>query len=141
MPGRAISHLRSAAAPLAAVAALGACASAEAGTIAFSCHVDGAKAIAPDTQICSAFLRKIGGVSPHLYEQINSFSATSGDAIDIDIRVMKFGSIVARVKQRKNGMVQDIPETSVDVMDRPMNLGDIDILAAEVARILKIPNA
>jgi hypothetical protein len=120
-----------------AALAMAACGPAHAGAVEFSCSVSGGKAIGSAKDICAAFQQKIDGTLNHATRPAGSFDAGGqGDAIAVDIQILQRGSVVANVKQRKSGAVRDLPEISVDVMDRPMGMRDVVMLAGEVARLL-----
>jgi hypothetical protein len=117
-----------------------ACAPAEAGAVELTCIVDGAQYVGSSGEICSAFKQKIDAALEVPTRQAKTFVVNGrSDAIAIDIRVLKRGGVVAKVKQRKNGSLQNFPEIAVDVMDRPLAMRDVETLANEVARLFVQP--
>jgi hypothetical protein len=137
MPSRDDLSIKMRMAPVLAVLGATACMPAEAAAIELSCTVEGAKNIGTSEQVCSAFRQKIDASMPARTKSVIAFSDTGrADAIDVDIRILKRGGIVAYVKQRKNGAVHSFPEIAIDVMDRPLSLPDVEVLAGEVAKLI-----
>jgi hypothetical protein len=137
MPSRDDLIIKMRMAPVFAVLGAAACMPAEAAAVELSCTVDGAKKIGSSEQICSAFRQKIDAAMPVQTKSVIAFAESGrGDAIDVDIRILKRGGIVAYVKQRKNGDLHSFPEIAIDVMDRPLGWPDVEVLAGEVAKLV-----
>jgi nitrous oxidase accessory protein NosD len=119
-----------------------ACTAATAGAVELSCTVDGAQYVGLPSDVCAAFQTEIDAALNITVKPVSAFSATgNGDAIDVSVRVLKRGGIVAQVNQRKNGTMHRFPEVAIDVMDRPLRLNDVETLAAEIAKQLSRDSA
>ncbi len=114
------------------------CGPALAGKTAFSCSVSGKQSLATVEVICLRFRQKIDVTLPRPSTHADTFlTGSQEDAIDIEIRILKYGSITALVTQRKRGAITIHPEQVIDIMDRPMRLQDIERLADEVAKLVE----
>jgi TRAP-type C4-dicarboxylate transport system substrate-binding protein len=119
-----------------AILAATACVPASAGSVELSCSVDGAHHIGSPAEICAAFQNEIHAALNRPVKTVEVFPASGiGDAVDVDVRVLKRGGVVAQVKQRKKGTTENFPEIAVDVMDRPLAMRDVEMLAREVAKL------
>jgi hypothetical protein len=123
-----------------AIAVLGTCSCGpvQAGTTAFSCSVSGEQHLGSAEAICLPFRQKIDATLMQPLTKADAFSSGSwGDAINIEVRILKHGSIEAQVTQRKQGTLRIYPVQVIDVMDRPVRLQDIVKLADEVAKLVE----
>jgi hypothetical protein len=140
MAGRDQLQIRMGAASAVAILSAVACVPAEAGAVELSCSVDGAQYVGSAADICSAFQNKIDAALTAPTKLVGVFVKHGHkDAIDVDVQILKRGGVVARVKQRKSGTVESYPEIAIDVMDRPLGLRDVEMLAIEVARLVVKP--
>ncbi len=122
-----------------AALAITSCMPAESKAVELSCALHGKQSIGSAEQICSVFQKKIDASLPGRTQLVKSFAAQNAvDAIDLDVRIANHGGIVAHVKKRKNGVVQNFPEIAIDVMDRPLAMRDIDMLASEIAKLVSV---
>ncbi len=115
-----------------------ACQSSPIGSLPFSCSVEGSAIAGSPDAICAAFqksFQKAVKTSTHLVSDVAANSRS--DRIDVQVRVMKRGSIFARVIEVRAGKIQNHPEIAIDVMDRRLAFRDIETLADESAKLVQ----
>lgn len=137
MLDRVLDQYRYAVASAIAVIGATACGPAQAGTTAFSCSVIGKQHIGSTEAICLPFRQKIDATLPQALTTADTFLTGSGqDTIKVEIRILKHGSMIVQVIQRKQGKLYIHPDQAIDVMDRPIRLKDVERLADEVAKLV-----
>jgi hypothetical protein len=95
-----------------------------------------------DSSICSVFRDKIGKNLPHPLKIVQSFSQPASiDRIKVEIRFSKAGSASALAVRQTDGVDRAYPEIVVDVMDKSLGQNEVDMLAAEVAKMISQPTA
>jgi hypothetical protein len=123
---------------LSTFAAATACQAAPAGKIELGCQVEGTTQAGSPGAICTAFLKQIEkAVKKPTQLQQQRVAAGNADRIDVRVRILKRGSLIAHVSELRAGKMRDFPEISVDVMDRPMSFRDIETLTTEVAKLVQ----
>jgi hypothetical protein len=111
-----------------------ACQAQEATAMELSCSVEGAHKFASTKEICDTFKSQIEqslGVSTTATE---GFETGKSDGIAVAVRVLPHGGLVANIRYRKQGVVRTMPDIGIDVMDRPLSMRDVKMLALEVSR-------
>ena len=113
------------------------CSAATAKTVDLSCVVEGAQYLGTADSICAKFKPHIDTALSVKTRSVSNFSAhVSGEALGLKIRILKRGGLVAQVQRRANGKIRQYPEIALDVMDRPLTMRDIDVLAKEVVKAI-----
>jgi hypothetical protein len=106
----------------------------------FSCTVSGAKFADPtmdNAAVCQLVQSKIDAALTRRTVRIEpQVAAKSAQSISVDIRYTKLGSIIATIDEKSGGVSARYPEIAVDVSDKPIGRRDVNILAAEVARVI-----
>jgi len=100
-----------------------------------SCTVEGAQFLsesATETQICNLFEAKLS-------EAMEDEGAGSNLAMSIEIE--KTGTINASIAKMTGSDPATYPTISVDVMDRPLNLSDVERLAVSAAEAIQSEDA
>ncbi|WP_337660948.1 hypothetical protein [Erythrobacter sp. Alg231-14] len=100
-----------------------------------TCRVDGAQFLgvsATDAEICELFRTKLG-------EALGDQDRTDG--LSMTLTVEKSGTINADIAKLDEGNTNieaksAYPTVSVDVMDRPLNLSDVERLAQAAANVM-----
>ena len=96
------------------------------------CRVEGAKHLAPavsEAQICEAFRT---GLASALGDGGNV------DGLQVQLAISGEGTMDAIVTDASGASATPYPNVSIDVMDRPMTLGDVENLAKTVAKLIKV---
>jgi hypothetical protein len=94
------------------------------------CRVEGARHLsvsATDAEICNRFQGRF-------FASLDG--ATGRDQMSFAITIAKSGTIDAVVTQTLDGVQTAYPSVSVDVMDRGLNLSDVERLAGAAAQMM-----
>lgn len=109
-------------------------------SIAFSCAISGVKfadATLDNATVCALFKAKVEAALDRKTTAEHNLSVKDGgDAINLDIRYTKLGSVIATIVEKSGSINTHYPEISVDVSDRPIGQQDVNLLATEVARVI-----
>jgi hypothetical protein len=106
--------------------------------VALVCTASGAQNLRPaatSTQVCAAFKRRFDaalGRDTHAAAR----APASGDVISVALNIPGPRGASAAVTTRAGGRSARWPEISIDVMDKPLGMSEIEQLAAEVARTI-----
>ena len=121
-----IGHSRfSAALPLFAAPILVACMT---NPVAASCSVQGAQVLgAEESEICSRFQQRL---SAALDDRMVA------EGLSVSLNAQKSGTIEAVIVTSSTNGTKTYPGVSVDVMDRSLNLSDVDMLARAAADVM-----
>jgi hypothetical protein len=106
--------------------------------IVLVCTVAGAGYVRPAAsaaQICSAVKRRLDARLGRVTRATSALPAT-GNAIRIEIRIPGNRSASAAVTTIARGKSTRWPEFAVDVMDRPLGMGEIEQLAGDIAQTI-----
>ena len=100
-----------------------------------TCTVEGAQYLsvsATEVEICDLFQSKLS-------EALGS-GGPGGD-VAVSLEIEKSGTINASVTKTAESTPTNYPTVSVDVMDRPLNLSDVEQLAMSAARVIQTEDA
>ena len=103
--------------------------------IHIQCSVSGTKLVVPAItadQACTRFIRAFGAASGK--PVTSGKSATLNDGLIVEIHFKPRGMAAASATRMRAGRVQRLPLFQMAVSDRAFAPGDIDSLAADVAR-------
>jgi hypothetical protein len=130
---------------LIAMALLGASAPVEAAPpVQFLCTVNGAGMLKPkiaSEEICARFklgIEAVINIPMQRVALLPKVSARSLRLIKIDVIIRNPAIVAATATQHYHAKTRAYSETSISVSDRPLDMANIDQLAREVARMIKL---
>lgn len=95
-----------------------------------TCRADGANYLSSDAnsqEVCERFQQQL-------------FTSLAGDfsseELSVDLTIEKTGTISVVITREAQDAVETLVDAAIDVMDRPLNFGDLDRLAGDAAKIL-----
>lgn len=106
--------------------------------VAFVCTVTGAKHLAPAgsaQQVCALFKRRIDAAIARQTRAAPAWPAR-GNAIRVTVRIAGPHEVGAAATIRTRGRTRQIPELTLDVMDKAVGLRDLELLANQIARTI-----
>lgn len=102
--------------------------------VTFVCTVSGAKSLSP-AQVCAVFKRELDRMLARPTRAAAAWPAR-GNAVRIAVRFASPREVSAAATRRSAGKTTYVPEVTQDVMDKSANLGDLELLAKQVARMI-----
>jgi hypothetical protein len=124
---------------MAAVSALTMACGSPVAFVPMGCTVENGKLLSPamdDASICRHFTETLNA-ELKATNHAALIASSAGDSIDISIRIMPYGEVIAVLSQVKAGEKIVHPELAVTVSDRKLAIGDLDVLAKNVADYVK----
>lgn len=106
--------------------------------VALVCTATGAQNLHPaatSAQVCAAFKRRFDARLGRA-TRLTARAPAKGDVVSVALHIPGPHSAGATVTARAGGVSTRWPEISVDVMDKPLEMREIEQLAAEVARTI-----
>lgn len=106
--------------------------------VALVCAVTGAQNLHPaatSALVCAAFKRRFDAALGRDTQPAIRVPA-KGDVVNVALNIPGPRSASATVTTRAGGRSARWPEISIDVMDKPLGMSEIEQLAAEVARTI-----
>lgn len=110
----------------------------------FVCNVNGAELLKPKiapAAICAQIKQSIETATKVRLQAVAALpkvNTRSVASLKIDVSMRKPGIIAAIVTQQNRRMIKVHPEISIAVLDRVVDARDIDLLAREIARMIKL---
>lgn len=104
--------------------------------VALTCTVTGAKHLGAATtpaQVCALFKRRIDAAIAR-QTRVTPAWPSRGNAIRVFVRIDGPRTVGANATVRAKGRIRQIPEITLDVMDKSIQLRDLDLLANQLAR-------
>lgn len=104
------------------------------------CSVNGSTVLSPSTSeaaVCDIFKKRIDQALAQPSRLVTTGSLASQERwLKLDIRLSKGRSAAAVLVQNEGGRVVAHPEIVVDVMDKPLGVNELELLATEVAKLI-----
>lgn len=90
-----------------------------------------------EAAICAAFKDRIDAARGNASESVKSLAlAGDGDWLKLEVRVTQGRSAAAVLTQKSGAKQHAYPEIVIDVMDKAIGRGELEKLAAEVAKLV-----
>jgi hypothetical protein len=104
--------------------------------LAYVCTVTGTKhlgAAATPEQVCALFKRRIDAAIAR-QTRVAPVWPSRGNAIRVQVRIASPREVGASATIRAKARIRQVPEITLDVMDKSIQLRDLELLANQLAR-------